>query len=193
MESWSQLALRARSGDRRDLEQFVNLTYGPTRRLCAALVDEASADDLAQETFLRVAKSIRRYRGESSAKTWLFSIAHHVCASELRSRIRHRRHAGSAGDTEPTRHVDTARTDEVVVDDLLRRLDPDRRAAFTLTQLYGLSYAETADVCHCAPGTVASRVARARDDLMRMVSASDGTGRIRTDRMPPVLDDMEGI
>lgn len=191
MDSWSQLALRARSGDRGDLEQFANLAYGPTRRLCAALVDEASADDLVQETFLQVAKSIRRYRGESSAKTWVFAIAHHVCASELRNRMRHRRHVGPAADGELSQRADTVRTQEVEVDDLLRRLAPDRRAAFVLTQLYGLSYTETADICHCAPGTIASRVARARDDLMRMVSAGNQTGESPSSPMGPTLDDIE--
>jgi RNA polymerase sigma-70 factor (ECF subfamily) len=56
---------------------------------------------------------------------------------------------------------------------LLDGLDPDRREAFVLTQLIGLSYAEAADVCGCPVGTIRSRVARARDDL---VSAVDGRG-----------------
>ena len=49
--------------------------------------------------------------------------------------------------------------------DLLRRLDPDRREAFALTQLVGLSYEEAATIVGCPIGTIRSRVARARDDL----------------------------
>ncbi|MGH9139430.1 MAG: sigma factor-like helix-turn-helix DNA-binding protein, partial [Acidimicrobiales bacterium] len=49
---------------------------------------------------------------------------------------------------------------------LLAVLDPDRREAFVLTQLLGLTYAEAAAVCGCPVGTIRSRVARARDQLI---------------------------
>jgi RNA polymerase sigma-70 factor (ECF subfamily) len=61
----------------------------------------------------------------------------------------------------------------VVVADLLARLDPDRREAFVLTQLLGLSYAEAAEVAGCPVGTIRSRVARARADLID--SLAEGT------------------
>jgi RNA polymerase sigma-70 factor (ECF subfamily) len=184
MERWTALAIGARRGDRQDLEVLVNLAYGPTRRLCSTLVDEQSADDLAQETFLRMAKGIGRFRGDSSAKTWLFSIAHHVCASELRSRVRHRRHAEPGGDLAlPLLPAGHDLAEQVAVDDFLRLLEPDRRAAFTLTQVFGLSYDETAIVCGCAPGTVASRVARARRDLIELLRRVDDSDRPRT--QPP--------
>ena len=172
MESWTDLALRARNGDSRDFEAFVNETYGPTRRLCASFVDEASADDLVQETFLRVAKSIRRFRGESSGRTWLFSITYRVCATELRNRVRRRGQSASFGDIE----MNNTRTAEdlaesVAVTDLLAYLTPERRSSFVLTQLYGISYEEAATICQCAEGTVASRVARARRDLIALFHA----------------------
>lgn len=49
---------------------------------------------------------------------------------------------------------------------MLDLLDHERREAFVLTQLVGLSYAEAADVCSCPVGTIRSRVARARADLV---------------------------
>ena len=52
------------------------------------------------------------------------------------------------------------------VGDLLTRLDADRREAFVLTQVVGLSYAEAAEVAGCPVGTIRSRVARARADLV---------------------------
>ncbi len=175
MESWTELALRARSGGQRELEELIAVSYGPTRRLCATLVDEQSADDLAQETFLRMAKGIRRFRGESSGRTWLFSIAHHVCASELRSRSRRRRNVEAQQTLEYTRAKATGdHADGIAVDNLLDQLDPERRAAFTLTQLYGLSYEETAVICRCAPGTVGSRVTRARHELVQLLHDSQG-------------------
>ena len=59
---------------------------------------------------------------------------------------------------------------QTTVDLLLAALDPDRRAAFVLTQLLGCSYAEAAQVCDCPIGTIRSRVARAREDLDAMLS-----------------------
>ena len=196
MDRWTELALGAKAGDRGALEALIDLAYGPTRRLCSTLVDGQSADELVQETFLRMAKGIGRFRGDSAAKTWLFSIAYHVCASELRSRVRHRRHTEPGGDLalHPLTN-DHDPSGQIVVDDLVQRLDPDRRAAFVLTQLYGLSYDETAAVCACAPGTVASRVARARHDLIELLGREGDTDDPRTVRPGPsrVVRPAEGV
>jgi RNA polymerase sigma-70 factor (ECF subfamily) len=180
MEQWTALAMRARNGDREVLGELVDVAYGPIRRLCATLVDEESADDLAQETFLQVAKGIRRFRGDSSGRTWLFAIAHHVCASALRSRIRHREHTEPAGDLDLAQVPSTSDPSaDAVANDVLRRIDPDRRAAFVLTQIYGMSYDEAADICGCASGTIGSRVARARDDLIRLLAVDDQPNDLR--------------
>ena len=65
---------------------------------------------------------------------------------------------------------------------LVDALQPDRRTAFVLTQMIGCSYAEAADICGCPVGTIRSRVARAREDLIAMMAepgelpAGDGAG-----------------
>jgi RNA polymerase sigma-70 factor (ECF subfamily) len=56
---------------------------------------------------------------------------------------------------------------------VLDRLDPERREAFVLTQLIGLPYAEAAEVVGCPIGTIRSRVARARADLVEALVAAD--------------------
>ena len=61
----------------------------------------------------------------------------------------------------------------LAVGDLLAGLDRDRRVAFVLTQLLGLSYEEAATVCECPVGTIRSRVARARDELAGVVRRAD--------------------
>jgi RNA polymerase sigma-70 factor (ECF subfamily) len=58
----------------------------------------------------------------------------------------------------------------VDLDDLLGDLDDDRRAAFVLTQVLGLHYDEAADILGCPVGTIRSRVARARADLVDMLA-----------------------
>ena len=57
----------------------------------------------------------------------------------------------------------------IVLDDVLAHLDPDRRSAFVLTQVFGLQYDEAAEVLDCPVGTIRSRVARARVDLVAMM------------------------
>ena len=61
----------------------------------------------------------------------------------------------------------------VELDVILGQLDDDRRAAFVLTQVLGLHYDEAADVLGCPIGTIRSRVARARNDLVEMMSHAD--------------------
>ena len=65
---------------------------------------------------------------------------------------------------------------QVAAANLLARLSPERREAFVLTQVLGLSYAEAAEVCGCPVGTIRSRVARARMDLMGRLENLGRTG-----------------
>jgi RNA polymerase sigma-70 factor (ECF subfamily) len=60
--------------------------------------------------------------------------------------------------------------------DLLATLSPDRREAFVATQVLGLSYAEAAEVCGCPVGTIRSRVARARNDLIAAMAPKRAAG-----------------
>lgn len=156
------------------LEELVAASYADVWRLCSALVDPDLADDLAQETFLRASTALHRFRGRASRRTWLFAIARHVCMDELRGRHRRRRRDERlAAVTDHHQVVDFS--GEVAARELLEHLDPDRRGAFVLTQVFRLSYEEAAAVCGCPTGTIRSRVARARDDLIALMRGN-GTG-----------------
>ncbi|HTV11032.1 MAG TPA: sigma-70 family RNA polymerase sigma factor [Acidimicrobiales bacterium] len=161
------LALRARGGDSGALAGFVEAGYDGVWRLCASLVGESGADDLAQETFARAVKALPKFRGESSARTWLLTIARHACVDELRARTRRRRRDAAMGGGEEGQVADASA--QVTTADLLSQLEPERRTAFVLTQVIGLSYAEAARVSECPTGTIRSRVARARADLVALV------------------------
>lgn len=170
MDALTRLALAARDGDVRALDAFVDTAYEQVWRLCGSLVDRASADDLAQESFLRAVRALARYRGEAAARTWLLSIARRACMDELRARTRRRRRDGSLREKMPARPPTTADVgEELVVADLLARLETERRTAFVLTQVLGLTCEEAAEVCTCPAGTIRSRVARARAELLAMV------------------------
>ncbi|SCG66861.1 sigma factor [Micromonospora halophytica] len=163
-------ALAARDGDPTAQAAFVRATQVEVWRFAAALVDPDSADDLTQETYLRAFRALPGFQGRSSARTWLLGIARRACADHLRTVVRRRRlderlvadaHTGHPH-PDPAGHLGTA--------DLVRRLPAERRGAFVLTQLLGLSYAEAAAVEGVPVGTIRSRVARARHDLVEAVS-----------------------
>lgn len=168
MDDVTELALRARRGDADAAAAFVRATQAEVWRVCAHLGSRETADDLTQECYTRAFAGLHRFAGRSAARTWLLSIARRVCADEIRANARHRR-AHLAADLPHARDV----ADTVTCHALLDVLDDERREAFVLTQLVGLSYAEAADVCRCPLGTIRSRVARARADLL---DAARGTG-----------------
>lgn len=164
MDELTELARRANHGDEHALEELVRRTQGEVWRLCAHLGSRTDADDLTQDTYLRVVKALPGFRGEASFRTWLLSIARRTCADHVRSATRRRALVTRLG----TRHEEPASnpTDAVAVEDAVAHLDPDRQEAFVLTQVLGLPYAEAAAVVGCPVGTIRSRVARARDDLV---------------------------
>ncbi|MEO3777131.1 sigma-70 family RNA polymerase sigma factor [Micromonospora sp. B11E3] len=158
--------MAARAGDPVAQAAFVRATQAEVWRFAAALVDPDSADDLTQETYLRAFRALPAFEGRSSARTWLLGIARRACADHLRTVVRRRRLAERlAADGHTGRpHPDPA--GQLGAADLVRRLPAERRGAFVLTQLLGLSYAEAATVEGVPVGTIRSRVARARDDLV---------------------------
>ena len=155
--------------EREGWEQFVRASYPAIWRFCAALAGRGSADDLAQETFLRATRALPSFMARATGRTWILAIARRVCMDELRGRYRRdRRDRDLARAASPT-SASGDHADDLAVRDLLRHLNPDRRVAFVLTQLFQLSYAEAAEVCECPVGTIRSRVARARDDLIELL------------------------
>ena len=166
MDELTGLLRAAQAGDRLALAGFIRRSQPEVWRLCAHLVDRHAADDLIQEVYLRAWTALPGWRGEGSARTWLLTIARRTCARAIRDRQRHRLRAQRATLPNAAVEVVSDPAEAVVLDRLLQRLDPDRRAAFLLTQLLGLSYAEAAAVCGCPVGTIRSRVARARADLL---------------------------
>jgi RNA polymerase sigma-70 factor (ECF subfamily) len=173
VDELTRMALAAASGDRAAVAAFVRRTQPEVWRVCARLGDRADADDLTQEVYLRALPALDRFRADASARTWLLQIARHVCADHVRRVGRGRRLAERLARRERLDAAEAPRTGEVELDEAVAALDPDRRTAFVLTQVAGLSYAEAAEVCNVPVGTIRSRVARARADLLEAVTAGE--------------------
>lgn len=195
MDDLTALLQRAATGDRLALAGFIRASQADVWRFCAHLVDPASADDLTQEVYVRAMRSMHRFRGDASAKTWLFAVARNVAADEIRRRQRRRRFesvtsladAQRPGTDPHGRRIDGQRADadaqQPEVDawplqELIDQLEPDRREAFVLTQQLGFSYRDAAATIGVPIGTVRSRVARGREQLIRALQdeADDDLG-----------------
>jgi len=175
MDRVAELLLAARDGNRLALEDAVRATEPDVRRLCRHLGDPDTVDDLVQDTYARALRSLPDYRGEGSGRGWVLTIARRTCADATRSRRRWRRIRDDRAEPEQAAIDD----DDLVVHDLLGGLGPERRDAFVLTQILGFSYAETAEVLGCPVGTVRSRVARAREDLLDVVDPETGASSVK--------------
>ena len=182
----THLLLEAQQGDQRAFEQFVIESQADVWRLCRYLGDLRDADNLAQETYERAIGSLHRYRREGPAKAWLLTIARRVCVDHTRRQQRRRRREARAIDDALTGGglgsvIAPDDAGRLSLEALVDSLDDDRRAAFVLTQVLGLQYAEAAEVLGCPIGTVRSRVARARLDLVAAASADQDVA----DDLPP--------
>jgi RNA polymerase sigma-70 factor (ECF subfamily) len=165
----------ALEGDDHAVRELVRRTQPVVWRLCSALGSSGEVDDLVQETYLRAFRSLPSYRGEAPVQAWLLSIGRRVCADHVRSRTRQRRlvdrvtqvRAADGATLSPTAGAGEA------LDQFVAALAPERREAFVLTQVVGMSYDEAAAVVGCPIGTIRSRVARARLDLVEALRAAE--------------------
>lgn len=145
------------------------------RALLALTGDPTDAEDLVQETFLKAYGAIGGFRGHSSVRTWLLRIATNAFYEERRrmgTRRRHLDRVQSESRAESLRVVRTARNGNPEQHELrdlvvqgLRALRVADRTVLTLHDIEGYRYAEIAEILDVAPGTVGSRLSRARERL----------------------------
>ncbi len=165
-------------------------------RLARSLASgDAEADDLVQETFVRAFRAFGRFElREYGARPWLLRILHNVFYTW---KGRQRREPTLLEDMDFDQFADgsnnAAATPESVeainwdhFDDELKiavaELQPEYRAVLLLWSIEGLSYKEIADVCHCALGTVMSRLYRARQLLGRRLRDYARVRKLNTER-----------
>ncbi|AKK10172.1 RNA polymerase sigma factor [Corynebacterium uterequi] len=167
----TELALRAGKGDKRALDEFIRATHDDVWRLLAHLAGPELADDLTQDTYLRVLGALPRFAARSSARTWLLSLARRAWVDNIR-RERSRPRASTvtyedATAATPDLGADQSQWSEWIdARSLIDQLPAERREALILTQVLGYSYEEAATITGVRIGTIRSRVARARRDLI---------------------------
>jgi RNA polymerase sigma-70 factor (ECF subfamily) len=160
---------RAREGDLGAFEDIVRLYQADVFRFAWHLVrDRTTAEDVTQDAFIRTFRFLGSYRGDSPFSSWIMRIVRNCAMDSLRKQqsqaARHqdddRLRAGSVADPVARAELDAA----------LRAITPDHREPFLLIEVFGLSYAEAADVLGVRVGTVKSRMHRARQALCRALA-----------------------
>jgi len=165
---------RAASGDHAAFERLYRDHVGRVYALCVRMVDEASAEDLTQEVFIRAWRKLDTFKGDSQFGTWLHRLAvNHVLSRRETQRKREARHVGGEGllarVTAPTRRSSGHALD---LEQAIRRLPERARDVFVLFDVEGYSHDEIAQALGVTVGTSKSQLHRAR---MLMREHLDGT------------------
>src|SRR5436190_16427329 len=139
VDELTRLFLAARDGDRTALLHAVRGSQADVWRLARHLVGPDNADDVTQDTFVRAWRALPAFRGDSSARTWLLSIARRACADAVRRSVRRRRLAERAGHhaVGSAAAAGGDSSGEQAVAALVDELPRDQRVAFVLTQVVG--------------------------------------------------------
>ncbi|MFH0952851.1 MAG: sigma-70 family RNA polymerase sigma factor [Verrucomicrobiota bacterium] len=162
------------------VRRYANLLLGYLTRM--NLVQQ-QAEDVFQETFLRVHTKARSFRTEGRFKPWLFAIATNLALDTLRRQRRrppplsldaedaqHRSLMDRVPDRGPDPAEAAARADQRArVRRALEALPPRQRATVTLAYFEGLSYPEAAAALGCSVGTVKKQMSRALRTLARLL------------------------
>lgn len=162
-----------RSDSSIEIETLMRAYYPYIQRLAISILDdESEADDAAQETFIAALRSLERFRGESSPRTWLTSIAVNICRGRLRKRKiiqtlqstlqnLHLLHLASISPEENALQNESDHRLWQAVDSL----DEKHRLAVILRYVHEMSVPEIATVLDISQGTIHSRLHYARKKL----------------------------
>src|SRR6266480_180021 len=147
------LVTRCQTGDTEAFDELVTRYRTRVFGMIYNMVhSEQDAWDLAQDSFLKAWKSIKRFRGRSSFYTWIYRIVMNVTKSEAlpheimeRSEIRAR------------------------IDQAIEQLSPEQRAVILMKEIEQMQYHEIAEALGCSIGTVMSRLFYARKKLQNLL------------------------
>ena len=156
------------------------------------LGNRAEAEDLTQEVFIQVFKAIGSFRGESKLSTWIYRIAINLC--ENRAKYLRVRHAGeqdeleevaervplgearraNVGQVERPDEMVSGKQVELIVQRAIAQVEESFRECLVLRDVEELSYEEIGEITGLPPGTVKSRIFRARAQLKEIVERELG-------------------
>jgi len=174
-ESDEQQMLRLKAGDAAAFTRLVERYRGPLVHFLYRMVGDAvTAEELAQEVFIRVYGARRRYRPQAKFSTWLFKIATNLALNSLRdTRLRRRLEAASTEQvtsrlTDPAANVEQQLLEQerrAAIRRAVESLPEKQRLAVLLHKYQELDYAEIAAILGCSESALKSLLFRAYEAL----------------------------
>lgn len=161
----------ARLGDRPAFDELLRRHDGRMRGLAYRLLaDRHAMDDAIQEAYLKAFRALERFRADSDFGAWLYRVTYNACIDELRKRrrapvVHHDEAELASTQPGPERVVSASET----VRSALAGLPVSQRVTVVLVDGEGFDHREAAEILGVAPGTVASRLHRARATLRRIL------------------------
>jgi len=146
--------------------------------------NEEDASDITQEAFIKAYRQLGAFRGDSKFSVWLYRMTYNLCIDFLRKNSKTRvisissyqDDTGDAVDIEfpdiralPTEVVEQKELRELIAKSI-NELNDDHRQILIMRELEDMSYCDIADVLNISEGTVKSRIARARQNLVKILS-----------------------
>jgi RNA polymerase sigma-70 factor (ECF subfamily) len=188
LRSDEELMLSCRDGDEGAFETLYRRYEKPVFSFIYRMVlSAADAEDLCQETFLKVIRAKKKYRKTAKFKTWLFNIALNLCRDRTR-RMKFRSHLSlnstafsqdndeirmqqSVCDplSDPTKRAQTAEI-EALVQRAFAKLPQQERTVIILRQYHAMKFSEIAEIMNCPVGTAKSLNHRGCKKLMKVLS-----------------------
>lgn len=182
----AELVRRFKEGDRAAYAEIVHRYKDRVFTLCLRWMgDRQIAEEVAQDVFLALFRSLPSFRGESQLSTWVFRVVVNHCKNRRLYRKRrmtdqHESLEGDRDDDLPARQIasDGPPTDaplraaqaEALLQEALNALDEEQRHIIVLRDVQDQSYEEIADILGLPRGTVKSRLHRARAELAAMLA-----------------------
>ncbi len=179
------LIAKCAKGDMSAFELLVHRYQDPLiNYIHRSINDYHRAEDLSQETFLRVFKNANRYRPSASFKSWLYTIATNLCRNEVRNRSRRNTyffedmveeqtdvyHSDIMHDTRYLPDVMCEKKEQrEIVRKALEQLPENQRLALTLVTYQDLRYEEVAEILNCSVGAVKALIHRARQRMKKLL------------------------
>ena len=173
-EMSEELIAQLRSGDPLAFRRCVQMHSSRVYSIAYRMVGNADeAQDIAQEVFVRLYRSIRQYDSRHSFSSWVYRVAVNLSIDHHRRETRHRKFSSANPQTESMPDNDSARPDvdverrELVgtIEHLTNDLSPSQRKVFVLRDLQGFKTTEISSILKCSVNTVRVHLANARQKI----------------------------
>lgn len=174
-QSDNEVIVKILNGNQELFRLLVDRYKSPVASIIKGMLGNCpEAEDVGQETFIKLYKSLGDFRGEASLKTYVIRIAMNLSLNELKRRKRLNSttvYIDNLGFEKQNNDLTIAERTEItdMINLALSRLDKKQQSVFSLRIIQGYSTKETAEILNIPIGTVLSRLARAMEQMRLIV------------------------